>query len=86
MSRYEVTGRKPDTMVVVGWDHPLLTYFVHVYAPGDKPGECDGPQVWLGGKPRELYDLDDLKRVVFRHAELSAELLVTLYRERDERR
>ena len=84
MSRHEVAGRKPGSLVVVGWDHPLLTYFVHVYAPGDIPGECDGPKVWLGGTPRELYDVDDLKRAVRPHADLSPELLARLYGDRDE--
>ena len=84
MSRYEIPGRKPGTTVAVGWDHPMLTYFVQVYDPAVE--EDENPVVWLGGKPRELYDLEDLKRAIRRHADLTDELAVTLYGDRDEGR
>ncbi len=86
MSRHELAGRKSGTTVVTGWDQPMETYFVHVFAPGDKPGKCDGPAVWLGGKPREIYDLGDLERAIRPHAALTPELASTLYTDRDEGR
>lgn len=86
MSRHVVPGLKPGVTVVIGWDQPMLTYLIHVFAPGDIPGECDGPEVWLGGVPRELYDLNDLKRAIRPHAELTLELAGTLYTDRDEGR
>ena len=82
MSRHEIPGRKLGTTVAVGWDQPMLTFFVQVYDPSAE----EGPSVWLGGKPRELYDLDDLKRAIRRHADLTPELVRTLYRDRDEGR
>ena len=85
MSRHELAGRDPCHRIVVGWDHPMLTYFVHVHTPAsDRIG--DGPEVWLGGNPRELYDLPELKRAIGRYADLSQELLSVLYLDRDEGR
>lgn len=88
MSRYEIEGRQPGTKVFVGWDHPLLTYFVQVYdEPSEQEGpEQEGPRVWLGASLREIYDLTDLKRAIRPHADLSLELGAVLYRDRDEGR
>ncbi len=61
----------------------MLTYFVHVHGPSY---DRDGPEVWRGGKPRELYDLDDLKRAVRPHADLPIDLATKLYGDRDEER
>jgi len=83
MSRHEIPGRSPGTTVFVGWDHPLMTYFVQVY---DTASSEEGPAVWLGASWREIYDLDDLKRAIRRHADLTEELGATLYRDRDEGR
>lgn len=83
MSRYEIEGRKPGTKVFVGWDHPLLTYFVQVY---DETSEEEGPQVWIGAWLREIYGIEDLKRAIGPHADLSEDLAVTLYRDRDDGR
>ncbi|WP_158811226.1 hypothetical protein [Beijerinckia sp. L45] len=83
MSRYELDGRKPGFRVVVGWDQPMLTYFVHVFDPASKR---EGPTVWLGGTPSELYELDDLKRAIRPHADLTLQLFAQLYRDRDEGR
>ena len=83
MSRHEIEGREPTTRVVVGWDQPMLTYFVHVF---DKSTEREGPRVWLGGAPHELYDLDDLKRAIRPHAVIPGQLAATLYADRDEGR
>lgn len=84
MSRYEIAGRRSGTRVAVGWDHPLLTYFVQVH--DDRLDEEENPTVWLGASVRELYDLDDLKRAIRPHADLSLELGAALYRDRDEGR
>ena len=83
MSRHEIAGHKPGLRVAVGWDQPLLTYFVHVFDAGWKR---EGPTIWLGFRPRELYDIGDLKRAIQQHADLPRELLVTLRRDRDEGR
>ena len=83
MSQHEIAGHRLGFKVIVGWDQPLLTYFVHVFDAGWKR---EGPTIWLGDRPRELYDLDDLKRAIRQHADLPQELLVTLHRDRDEGR
>ncbi len=84
MSRHGIPGRAAGTQVVVGWDHPLLTYFVQVHQEGLDADE--NPVVWLGASYRELYDLDDLKRAIRPYADLPADLAVTLYADRDEGR
>lgn len=83
MSRYELAGRDAGTRVVVGWDHPMLTYFVHVFDP-EAEARKEGPSVWLGGRACELYDLDDLKRAIAPYADLPRDLAATLYGDRDE--
>lgn len=84
MSRYELAGRKPGTTVSVGWDHPLLTYFIQVY--DEAVDEEENPIVWRGGMARELDDLNDLLRALRPHADLPVALVANLYGDRDEGR
>ena len=82
MSRHELDGREPGTRIVVGWDPPLLTYFVHVF-----DGRADeGPSVWLGGAQSWLRDLADLRRAVQPFTDLPDELAHRLQEDRDEDR
>ena len=81
MSRHEIEGSVPGAKVVVGWDQPLLTYFLHVTYP-DR--DYEGPHTWLGSTFRELYDLEDLKFLARRYADLTPDLLAQLYRDQDE--
>ena len=43
MSRHEFAGRERGTRIVLGWDAPLASYFLHVI------GEEDAVLLWRGG-------------------------------------
>jgi len=81
MSRHRVPVKENGREVYVGWDQPMLTYFLQVYDPAKS--EDENPVVWRGTSLRELYDLDDLIRVARPHAALDATLRSTLYGDRD---
>lgn len=63
MSRHEIPARDPAHKVIVGWDHPLLTYFVQVIDRAkEDAGDDDKFVLWAGTAPREIYDEDQLAR------------------------
>jgi len=87
MSRHELTAKDPNHRVIVGWDHPLMTFFVQVI--DKRLEETDNPKrmiVWKGTHIRELYEVEDVGRIVGRYAELTADMASTLYGDKDEGR
>ena len=87
MSRHELTAKDPNHRVIVGWDHPLLTFFFQVIDKRlENSDDKDKFVVWRGFAPRELYEVDDVRRIVGRYAELTADMASTLYGDKDEGR
>jgi hypothetical protein len=87
MSRHEIPALDKTHRVIVGWDQPLLTFFAQVIDRRREVEERDDKiVVWRGCKLRELYEVDDLARVVARYAELTPEMRATLYGDKDEGR
>lgn len=86
MSRYEIAARDPEQKVIVGWDHPLLTFFVQVInIANEEAGDDDNKVVmWRGTSMREVYDVDKLARLVAPYASLSSEMRSTLYGDKDD--
>ncbi len=85
MSRHFITAKDSNHEVVVGWDQPLLTFFVQVYDKR-KRGTDDELIVWRGTAPRDLYDVDDVRRIVGRYAVFTTDIASTLYGDKDEGR
>lgn len=87
MSRHEIPARDPAHKIIVGWDHPLQTYFMQVI---DRKLEAEGYDdkfvSWRGTRVRELYEVDDLRRRLARYAELTPQMGATLYGDKDEGR
>jgi hypothetical protein len=87
MSRHELPAHDPAHKVIVGWDHPLLTYFVQVI---DRAKEAAGDDekfvMWRGTRPLELYEVGTLQRWTRKYAELTDEMAATLYGDKDEGR
>jgi hypothetical protein len=87
VSHHEIPARDPAHRVIVGWDPPLMTFFAQVIDRRREVEERDDKMIlWRGCKLRELYEVEDLVRVVERYAELTAEMCVTLYGDKDEGR
>lgn len=85
MSRHEIEARDPRHRIVVGWDHPLRTFFVQVIDRAEQQRGGDDYMIhWVGGSLRELYEVDDLRRAIARYGDLTAELAATLYGDKDE--
>lgn len=66
MSRRNIIGKDPAHDIVVGWDPPLVTFFVIVTAQSAMPGGEDDDDVilWLGTEPKDgLNTVEDLARV-----------------------
>jgi hypothetical protein len=83
MSRhvFESDGRE----VVVGWDMPLMTYYLQIHLPN--VDEDENPVVWYGTNPSELYTLTDLEGCLHLHSiKVPKGLEQVLYRDRDEGR
>jgi hypothetical protein len=69
--------------VIVGWDHPMLTYFAQDFTNED---EVTGAPGWSIGdsKIREFYDLEPFKQeLAKRGIELPLKLEGELYMDKD---
>lgn len=85
MSRHTLVGKDHNHEVVVGWDRPLESFFVQVYDKS-KAGTDGELIVWKGTSYRELPDIDDVRRIAGRYAEITADTASTLYGDKDEGR
>jgi hypothetical protein len=79
MSRYELVARNPRYQVFVGWDPPLMTYFLQVYDTQARNPDTQ-PFTWLGAGER--LDYTDLTRALAPFAELPLEMAQQLCRDR----
>jgi hypothetical protein len=85
MSRHEITGFSPANKIIVGWDHPLQTFFVQVIdRKAENAGKDDKFLLWLGCSVREIYEVDQLARLVSLFAKLTPKMRATLYGDKDE--
>lgn len=85
MSRHELPPLDPAHKVIVGWDPPLQTFFVQVIDRAkEDAGDDDKFVLWKGCSLREIYEVDQLARIVGRYAKFSPELGVTLYGDKDD--
>ena len=87
MSRHEIEAFDPLNRVIVGWDHPLQTFFAQVKSSLLEKTDPDDPfLLWIGCSLREVYEVEDLRRLLSRYAELTPEMGATLYGDKDEGR
>lgn len=87
MSRHDIPARDPAHKIIVGWDHPLQTFFMQVIDRElEAAGQDDKFVSWRGTRVREIYEVDDLRRRLSRYAELTPEMGATLYGDKDEGR
>ena len=87
MSRHEIRAWNPQHKIIVGWDHPLQTFFVQVIDRAKEDASEDEKFVlWRGCVPRALYEVGDVARTVRRYGELTADMAATLYGDKDEGR
>lgn len=87
MSRHEIAAHNKAHKVVVGWDPPLQTYFAQVIdRTADEAGWDDKFVLWVGCRPREIPEIDQLANIIRRHAGLETEMRGKLYGDRDENR
>lgn len=87
MSRHEIPAFDPLNTVIVGWDHPLQTFFAQVKSRLLEKTDPDDPfLLWVGCSLREIYEIEDLAAALRSFAELTVELRVTLYGDKDEGR
>ena len=87
MSRHEIPARDAAHKVIVGWDHPLLTYFVQVIDRAkEDAGDDDKFVLWRGTSVREIYEIDQLARIAGKFGVLTSDLRARLYGDKDEGR
>lgn len=84
MSRHEIPAVHK---IVVGWDHPLQTFFVQVIDRArEDAGEDEKFVLWSGCTFREIYEVDQLARIVSRYGKLTPAMGAVLYGDKDEGR
>ena len=83
MSRHDIPARRPRTEVTVGWDAPMQTFFAQV-EDLDAPDDADPLLLWIGSEPREIAEPEAMIVPLVPYAELTAELLTELRRDRDD--
>jgi hypothetical protein len=68
MSRYTFAGHRPELSIVVGWDHPLKTYFAQVWEGGDPPkGEL---RLWVGAGLHRVLTVEALAWLVVPYGDI----------------
>lgn len=78
MSRHQFPGKAGATSVVIGWDRPLRTFFVQMFAP-DPDTDGEGvPIVWEGCTAAELPEAADAIRIAHPYADLPDDLRAIL--------
>jgi hypothetical protein len=53
MSRYSLPAQQPGLTVIVGWDHPLTTFFAQVFDPSIEE-DTDACLLWIGTTPEAI--------------------------------
>lgn len=87
MSRHELPAKLQWHKVIVGWDHPLQTFFIQVIDRRKEASDEDEKFVlWRGCFLREIYEVEDVVRLACRYADVSPEIGATLYGDKDEGR
>jgi hypothetical protein len=85
MSRRQIRPRDPAHKVIIGWDHPLQTYFAHVIdRKKEAAGRDDKFVLWIGAAPREICEVEDLRQRIKPWAYINAEIGAKLYGDKDE--
>lgn len=77
MSRHTFTGNA-GTTVAIGWDRPLLTFFVQVLRPHPTMEGEDDMVEWQGTEPDELPTAASAIAIAARYASLPGDLGATL--------
>jgi hypothetical protein len=87
MGRHEIPARNPAHKIIVGWDHPLSTFFVQVIDRAkEAAGEDEKFVLWLGCSALEIYEVNQLARIVGPYGELTGRMAAALYGDKDEGR
>ena len=73
MSRHTFTGNA-GTTVAIGWDRPLLTFFVQVLRPHPTMEGEDDMVEWQGTEPDELPTAASAIEIAARYADLPEDL------------
>ncbi len=81
MSRHTFAGRA-GTTVTIGWDRPLETFFVQVLRPHSTLEGEEETVEWQGTDPGELPTAGAAIAIAASHAELPADLNMTLETDR----
>lgn len=72
-----------DGKVVFGWDQPLMTFYFQKH--NFSLPEDEQIVTWLGTKPQEIYEVEDLVRLAKRNGfYISHDTRVKLYGEKDD--
>ena len=53
MSRSSLSAQQPGLTVIVGWDHPLTTFFAQVFDPSIEE-DAEACLLWIGTAPEAI--------------------------------
>lgn len=81
MSTYQVPPREENHEVVLGWDPPLNTFFLHVIDTTKNEDDPERDVIWIGCKPKEIHDLEVIIAAVLPYSVVSEEMWAQLYRD-----
>lgn len=67
MSRHILTPKNEDHEVVVGWDPPLNTFFVHIIDTSKDEEDESYDVLWVGCRFNEILDIQAIMAMVEPH-------------------
>jgi hypothetical protein len=80
MSRYSISPQQPGLTVTVGWDHPLCTFFTHVFDPSIAADET-ACLLWIGTAPAAVPTVAALQAQLTGWAAIPADIVDCLVRD-----
>ena len=81
MSRSSIPAQQPGLTVIVGWDHPLMTFFAQVFDPSIKDDE-EACLLWIGTTPEAIPTVAALQAQLTGWATIPVDIVERLTRDR----
>ena len=80
MSRYRIPAQDPGLTVIVGWDHPLVTFFAQVFDPSIEE-DAEACLLWIGTAPEAIPTVAALQAQLVGWATIQADIVDRLLRD-----
>lgn len=83
MSNYQLEPKNDNHLVMVGWDDPLNTFFIHVIDESLDEDDEGRDVLWLGCTYQEIHDVNRVIALAKPYANIPQDLKANLLKDSD---